>query len=94
MKQPAKPTALQLNLSRSGSSGTQQQTERTGGGAHGATDKRRSGRQRKAEANMNPKLTADRLRRRAIVYIRQSSMGQVAHNHQFCSRSSVSVAPR
>src|SRR6266705_5136145 len=31
---------------------------------------------------MNPKLTADRLRRRAVVYIRQSSMGQVMHNHE------------
>jgi DNA invertase Pin-like site-specific DNA recombinase len=31
---------------------------------------------------MNPKLTADRLSRRAIVYIRQSSMGQVMHNHE------------
>jgi len=31
---------------------------------------------------MNPKLTADRLRRKAIVYIRQSSMGQVMHNHE------------
>ena len=31
---------------------------------------------------MNPKLTADRLGRRAIVYIRQSSMGQVMHNHE------------
>ena len=31
---------------------------------------------------MNPKLTADRIGRRAIVYIRQSSMGQVMHNHE------------
>src|SRR6266700_3305535 len=31
---------------------------------------------------MNPKLTADRLRPRAVVYIRQSSMGQVMHNHE------------
>ena len=31
---------------------------------------------------MNPKLTIDRLGRRAIVYIRQSSLGQVAHNHE------------
>ncbi len=31
---------------------------------------------------MNPKLTADRLHRRAIVYIRQSSMAQVMHNHE------------
>lgn len=31
---------------------------------------------------MNPKLTVDRLGRRAIVYIRQSSMGQVMHNHE------------
>jgi hypothetical protein len=29
---------------------------------------------------MNPKLTAERLRRRAVVYIRQSSPGQVIHN--------------
>jgi DNA invertase Pin-like site-specific DNA recombinase len=29
---------------------------------------------------MNPKLTADRLRRRGIVYVRQSSPGQVIHN--------------
>jgi len=26
---------------------------------------------------MNPKLTVDRLRRRAVVYVRQSSPGQV-----------------
>jgi excisionase family DNA binding protein len=31
---------------------------------------------------MNPKLTSDRLGRRAVVYIRQSSLGQVAHNHE------------
>jgi len=31
---------------------------------------------------MNPKLTADRLGRRAIIYIRQSSIGQVMHNHE------------
>jgi DNA invertase Pin-like site-specific DNA recombinase len=31
---------------------------------------------------MNPKLTSDRLSRRAIVYIRQSSPGQVTHNRQ------------
>jgi excisionase family DNA binding protein len=31
---------------------------------------------------MNPKLTADHLRRRAIVYVRQSSIGQVLHNHE------------
>ncbi len=31
---------------------------------------------------MNPKLTSDRLRRRAVVYIRQSSVGQVMHNHE------------
>jgi len=29
---------------------------------------------------MNPKLTAERLRRHAIVYVRQSSPGQVIHN--------------
>jgi DNA invertase Pin-like site-specific DNA recombinase len=31
---------------------------------------------------MNPKLTPDRLRRRAIVYIRQSSPGQLIHNQE------------
>jgi DNA invertase Pin-like site-specific DNA recombinase len=31
---------------------------------------------------MSPKLTSDRLGRRAIVYIRQSSPGQVAHNQE------------
>jgi DNA invertase Pin-like site-specific DNA recombinase len=31
---------------------------------------------------MNPKLTSDRLRRRAVIYIRQSSPGQVMHNHE------------
>ena len=31
---------------------------------------------------MNAKLTAERLGRRAIVYIRQSSAGQVAHNQE------------
>src|SRR5436190_11470532 len=31
---------------------------------------------------MNPKLTIDRTRRRAVVYIRQSSPGQVMHNHE------------
>ena len=31
---------------------------------------------------MNPKLTADRLRRRGIVYVRQSSTGQVLHNQE------------
>ena len=31
---------------------------------------------------MNPKLTTDRLRRRAVVYVRQSSIGQVQHNHE------------
>lgn len=31
---------------------------------------------------MNPKLTSDRLCRRAVVYIRQSSPGQVLHNHE------------
>ena len=29
---------------------------------------------------MNPKLTVDRLRRRAVVYVRQSSPGQVLHH--------------
>ncbi len=31
---------------------------------------------------MNPKLTDERLRRRAIIYIRQSSPGQVVHNQE------------
>src|SRR5690348_3402796 len=31
---------------------------------------------------MNPKLTAERLRRRAIIYVRQSSPTQLAHNHE------------
>lgn len=31
---------------------------------------------------MNTKITPDRLQRRAIVYVRQSSMGQVVHNQE------------
>ena len=31
---------------------------------------------------MNPKLTAERLRRRGMVYVRQSSAGQVLHNQE------------
>jgi DNA invertase Pin-like site-specific DNA recombinase len=31
---------------------------------------------------MNPKLTPDRLRRRAVVYVRQSSPGQVLHHQE------------
>ena len=31
---------------------------------------------------MNPKLTSERLRRRAIVYVRQSSIGQLTHNRE------------
>ena len=31
---------------------------------------------------MNPKLTAERLRRRAVIYVRQSSPTQLAHNHE------------
>jgi DNA invertase Pin-like site-specific DNA recombinase len=31
---------------------------------------------------MNPKLTAERLRRRGLVYVRQSSPGQVVHNQE------------
>ena len=31
---------------------------------------------------MNPKITAEHLKRRAIVYIRQSSLGQVIHNQE------------
>ena len=35
---------------------------------------------------MNPKLTSERLSRRAIVYIRQSSPGQVIHNQESTRR--------
>jgi hypothetical protein len=31
---------------------------------------------------MNPKISADHLKRRAIIYIRQSSPGQVIHNQE------------
>src|SRR5258705_3801429 len=31
---------------------------------------------------MNPKLTAERLSRRAVIYVRQSSLGQVIHNQE------------
>jgi len=31
---------------------------------------------------MNPKLTSERLSRRATVYVRQSSPGQVIHNQE------------
>ena len=31
---------------------------------------------------MNPKLTPERLCRRAIIYVRQSSPTQLAHNHE------------
>jgi DNA invertase Pin-like site-specific DNA recombinase len=31
---------------------------------------------------VNPKLTTDHLQRRAIVYVRQSSLGQVHNNHE------------
>ena len=31
---------------------------------------------------MSPKLTSERLRRRAIVYVRQSSLGQLTHNRE------------
>jgi hypothetical protein len=31
---------------------------------------------------MNPKISPDHLKRRAIVYIRQSSPGQVIHNQE------------
>ena len=31
---------------------------------------------------MNPKLTPDRLKRRALIYVRQSSAGQVVHNRE------------
>src|SRR5580698_410588 len=42
---------------------------------------------------MNPKLTSDRLRRRAVIYIRQSSPGQVMHNHE-SQRRQYSLADR
>ena len=42
---------------------------------------------------MNPKLTSDRLRRRAVVYIRQSSVGQVMHNQE-SQRRQYSLADR
>jgi DNA invertase Pin-like site-specific DNA recombinase len=42
---------------------------------------------------MNPKLTADRLSRRAIVYIRQSSPGQVIH-HQESQRRQYALVDR
>ena len=31
---------------------------------------------------MNPKLTTERLSRRALVYVRQSTIGQLTHNHE------------
>jgi hypothetical protein len=37
---------------------------------------------RTKEVTMNPKLTTERLNRRAIVYVRQSSPGQVLHNQE------------
>src|SRR5205814_1226200 len=42
---------------------------------------------------MNPKLTVERLRRHAIVYIRQSSPGQVLH-HQESQRRQYGLADR
>jgi DNA invertase Pin-like site-specific DNA recombinase len=42
---------------------------------------------------MNPKLTVDRLNRRAIVYIRQSSPGQVIH-HQESQRRQYALVDR
>ena len=42
---------------------------------------------------MNPKLTNEHLRRRAIVYIRQSSTGQVLHNQE-SQRRQYNVADR
>jgi excisionase family DNA binding protein len=42
---------------------------------------------------MNPKLTGDRLRRRAIVYVRQSSAGQVLH-HQESQRRQYGLVER
>jgi DNA invertase Pin-like site-specific DNA recombinase len=35
---------------------------------------------------MNPKLTADHLRRCAVVYVRQSCMDQVLHNQESQTR--------
>jgi len=42
---------------------------------------------------MNPKLSNEHLRRRAIVYIRQSSVGQVLHNQE-SQRRQYSLADR
>jgi DNA invertase Pin-like site-specific DNA recombinase len=42
---------------------------------------------------MNPKLTPDRLRRRAVVYVRQSSPGQVIH-HQESQRRQYGLVDR
>jgi hypothetical protein len=42
---------------------------------------------------MNSKLTAERLSRRAIVYVRQSSPGQVIH-HQESQRRQYALADR
>lgn len=42
---------------------------------------------------MNPKLTSERLSRRAIVYVRQSSPGQVLH-HQESQRRQYDLAER
>jgi len=42
---------------------------------------------------MNPKLTVDRLRRRAVVYVRQSSPGQVIH-HQESQRRQYGLVDR
>src|SRR5579863_5270554 len=39
-------------------------------------------RARFGKGRMNPKISADHLKRRAIVYIRQSSPGQVIHNQE------------
>jgi hypothetical protein len=45
-------------------------------------DKRRWRKHRHKEREMNPKLTSDRLRRRAVIDIRQSSPGETKHNHE------------
>jgi hypothetical protein len=43
---------------------------------------------------MNPKLTVDRLRRRAVVYVRQSSPGQVLHHLAGYGKTAFLTIPR
>ena len=47
-----------------------------------AADKANPQEPARQEKTMNPKLTTERLNRRAIVYVRQSSPGQVLHNQE------------